>query len=259
MQYLTENQLIPHEHHGGVLGNTTTTAIATMIDIWAHALEDNEEIAVIILDQTAAYDLISHEILLRKMEILDFDHHALNYFKNYLKNRTQQTTLDGAISEELHTGPLSVIQGSVLSCLMFLIYTLDIPVFFTETMVKIENYTQDQNPKPTTFIDDVVVNIHLDTKQTDAQKQSYLDSRMDLIENYMAANKLMLNRDKSKLLVITNNTTTRDNMYLTAQPDNIAPSRNFTYLGMEISDNCRWNYHIEISKKNLISTLKREL
>ena len=81
---------------------------------------------------------------------------------------------------------------------------------------------------------------------------------MDTIQNYMSANKLMLNRDKSKLLIISNNNTTKEALFLTAQPENIIPSRNFTYLGVEISDDCRWNYNIEMSKKNLINALKSE-
>ena len=37
------------------------------------------------------------------------------------------------------------------------------------------------------------------------------------------------------------------------------PKRGFTYLGIEISDNLKWNYFLEESKINLISALKKRL
>ena len=74
---------------------------------------------------------------------------VLIYFKNYLQNRRQQVTLEGTYSDELHSGPFSVIQGSVLSCLLFLIYTLDIPMLFLNTRLSIEKlHNQQRTPNP---------------------------------------------------------------------------------------------------------------
>ena len=256
LEHLVKNNLIPHEHHGGILGNTTTTAVATMLDIWSKALENQEDLAIIILDQTAAYDIIYHPILINKMEKLGFDNHTLNYFKNYLKDRRQQVTLDGQYSHELHSGPFSVIQGSVLSCLLFLIYTLDIPVLFLETTLKIEEYINNKQPKPTTFVDDVTVPIIVDPQ---TNNQELINHKMDQIEDYMNSNKLLLNRDKTTLLVITDKPNIRETIYLKAEPKNVTPSRGFTYLGIEISDNLKWNYWLEDSPKNLINQLKKRI
>ena len=66
--HITYNALIPPWTLGGTLGNTTTTDIAIMLDEWEKALEKGDEIAVIILDQIAAYDVISHKILFQKQK-----------------------------------------------------------------------------------------------------------------------------------------------------------------------------------------------
>ena len=134
-----------------------------MMDMWAAALEEHNDLAIIILDQTAAYNIIFHPILLQKMELLAFKNHTLTYFKNYLSNRRQQVSLEGTLSNELHSGPFSVIQGSVLSCLHFLIYTLDIPLLFLEARLNLEEYIKKNNTlKPTTFVDDVAVPVYLE-------------------------------------------------------------------------------------------------
>ena len=242
---------------GGINGNNTITAIATMVDEWAYSLENNLDLAIIILDQTAAYDLISHQILLQKMSTLGFQPHTIEYFRSYLKDRSQTTMVDGAYSEELFTGPLSVIQGSVLSCLLFLIYTLDLPLLFLQTRVTIEDYHKNTLPKPTTFVDDIVTTCKLEDDLNSQQQQ--LDGYMDHFEQYMSSNKLLLNRDKTQLVVITQNPDIRTKLFLTAAPKNVTPIRGFTYLGIEISDDLRWNYFLEDSQKNLISALKKRL
>ena len=81
-----------------------------MVDNWAETNEDNKDTAVVILDQTAAYNIIEHKLLIDKLKILGMDNHSIQYFTNYLKGRTHVVTVDGETSSELHTGPLSVVQ-----------------------------------------------------------------------------------------------------------------------------------------------------
>ena len=256
LKFLIENNLIPHEHHGGINGNSTITAIATMLDMWSEAVEKGDELAIIILDQTAAYDIISHEILVKKMELLGFTQHTLELFKSYLKNRSQKVMVDGTTSEELFSGPTSVIQGSVMSCTMFLLYTLDLPYLFTETITKIEDYVTNKTPKPITFIDDVTVPVFLENDATD---QEMLNSKMDTIEVYMKSNLLQLNRDKTQLIILSERAHPNENLFLRAHPKNVHPTKTFTYLGIEIEDTLKWNSFLDTSKNNIVNQLKKRL
>ena len=67
LEYLTENEIIHQAHHGAIRGKSTTTAIATLIDTWSNAIENGDEIAVVALDQSSAYDMIDHKILISKL------------------------------------------------------------------------------------------------------------------------------------------------------------------------------------------------
>ena len=100
LKHLEVNKLIPESHHGGIQGRSTVTATATLIDEWAQNMENNIDMAIIILDQSAAYDIVPHNILVEKLDILGADKHAQQYFSNYLLNRSQKVILEGTYSEE---------------------------------------------------------------------------------------------------------------------------------------------------------------
>ena len=139
---------------------------------------------------------------------------------------------------------------------MFLIYTLDLPYIFTQTQTKIEEYVQNRDPKPCIFIDDVTVPVYLENDSTD---QEMINSKMDTIETYMKANLLQLNREKTQLIIISERKHPKENLFLRAHQKIVHPSNSFTYLGIEIEDNLKWNCFIEESKNNLISQLKKRL
>ena len=77
------------------------------------------------MDQSATYDIINHKILVKKMVILGFQPNTVQWFQDYLANTQQQVYIDGTKSAKLHIRDKSVIQGSVLSCVMYLLYILE--------------------------------------------------------------------------------------------------------------------------------------
>ena len=65
LQYLDKNNLIPDNHHGSRPGRSTTTAL---LDIYEKAIENYEKgmsTAILTLDQSAAYEIIDHRVLIQ--------------------------------------------------------------------------------------------------------------------------------------------------------------------------------------------------
>ena len=65
MEYLTENELIPSQHNGGLPNNSTTTVAIQLIDQWTQLLEEKQDAVNIQLDQTRAFEIVSHKILIK--------------------------------------------------------------------------------------------------------------------------------------------------------------------------------------------------
>ena len=168
-EHLIQNNLISQHHHGNVRGASTTTALLTLLDTWTQSLERGDDLLTLLVDQSAAFDIVDHKIFMRKLESLGLSTKALSLMRDYLHNRQQSVCVDTYTSEYLHSNPMSVIQGSGLSCLFYLIYTMDLPLIFSEKVKStLEDAVAKKDTEATTYVDDTTVNMIKKTRYNDA-------------------------------------------------------------------------------------------
>ena len=82
---------------------------------------------MILIDLQKAFDLINHDILLKKLSIIGFSDHTVKWFQSYLSNRKFTVNLENSFSE-VSSISCGVPQGSILGPLLFLIYVNDMPM-----------------------------------------------------------------------------------------------------------------------------------
>ena len=71
-----------------------------------------------LLDMSVAFDTISHEILLDRLEEIGIADKALDLLKSYITNRIYRTLINDIQSDEFKI-KYGVLQGSVLGPLLF--------------------------------------------------------------------------------------------------------------------------------------------
>ena len=99
VEYVEGNGLLHPSHHGSRAKHSTCTAMIEMYDTWIESVEQGEMAGVMMIDLSAAFDLVDHPLLLRKLELMGFDQSAVTWFWSYLTERSQSVYIDGKFSD----------------------------------------------------------------------------------------------------------------------------------------------------------------
>ena len=95
---------------------------------------------VLLYDLSSAFDTLSHEVLLNKVEIYGFKQHALELIKSYPEERKKLVSISDKMSsaQEMNTG---TPQGSRMSTLLFIILMADMNLWINNS--KVSNIADD--------------------------------------------------------------------------------------------------------------------
>ena len=121
IKYLSENELYPINQSAYRKNHSTETTIVSIFDNIYNAIDNGNKVQLVLLDMSAAFDSISYEILLDRLEEIGIADKALDLLKSYITNRTYRTLINDIQSDEFQL-KYGVPQGSVLGPLLFLIY-----------------------------------------------------------------------------------------------------------------------------------------
>ena len=79
--------------------HSTETALIKIVNDMLRALDDGNVVMVALLDLSAAFDVVDHGILLSRMKNFQgIDGAVLNWLTSYLKEHSQQVTVNGHVS-----------------------------------------------------------------------------------------------------------------------------------------------------------------
>ena len=253
LDYLDNNDVIHKSHHGAVKGRLTQTLVTEIHDWLLENKTREQEAALLILDQSKAYKIIDHEILLQKMDILGFKNQAVKIMKSFLQDRKQLVQVEGHRSEVIVTGPHSVIQGSSLSCLLYLIFILDFPdIFHNQNHEPITmRYCKKTNLK--TYIDDAFILIQ---KEKDKEIGQSITETMETVSRYTDANKLCLNQDKTNIMIQTKDKKKESEFKISLGGKVLKSKTEVKILGNTLSSNLTWDRQVS---NILIPALKNRI
>ena len=243
LDHLNENDLIDHSHHGAIKHKSTQTLIVELHDTLVEAMEQGKDNILIALYQSKAYEIIDHEILIKKLGIIGYQNQATEIMASFLGMRKTYVHIQGQDSEMLLRGPNSVVQGSTLGGALFLIYVLDMPHIFHEEVHNPIEYNKCTKPNLKTVVDDC---FGIAQKPNDKTLQQTVIDTMNRIENYTQSNRLSLNPDKSQVMLITRDDKIKykKTFKVTLKGKTIHHKNEINIHGNTMSHNLTWDDHL---------------
>ena len=184
---------------------SATTALAQVHDIIIEASEDGNIAAAIAIDESAAFDSISHSILLDKMKLYNVHDSTIKWISDYLNFRTQYVTIGGkdSIMKPVYTG---IPQGSTLGPTLYNFYINNFP-----EIVNDHQSCQEEAHRPGTSLfgnncktcgnisanaDDAVFTMASKHRENN---QIRLEVMLKRMKNYLNNNKMTVNPTKTLL------------------------------------------------------------
>ena len=124
----------------GTRGQNLRSRPEYLTETWKSALDNGNVVGVVYIDFQKAFDTVSHEILIYKLQAMGLSGDMLKWFISYLKDRRQFAVVNGCSSQ---TKPVTcgVPQGSLLGPRLFTYYINDLTDSITEG--KLNMYADD--------------------------------------------------------------------------------------------------------------------
>ncbi|CAM4278654.1 unnamed protein product [Leuciscus chuanchicus] len=228
--FLSLNNQLDVNQSGFKKGHSTETALLSVTEALRIAKAASKSSVLILLDLSAAFDTVNHQILLSTLSSLGITGTSLHWFESYLTGRSFKVAWRGEVSRahQLTTG---VPQGSVLGPLLFSIYTTSLGHIIQAHGFSYHCYADDTQ-------------LFLSFQPDDPTVAARVSSCLADISTWMKEHHLQLNLAKTELLVLPANPSLQHDFTIQLESSLITPSRSVRNLGVTFDDQLTFTDHI---------------
>ena len=237
-EHIDSNNLIQKFQSAYRSGHSTETALLRVKNDIVRAVDNQQAVFVVLLDLSAAFDTIDHNLLLNRLyTVFGFRNNVINWFRSYLCNRTckVRTANEYSDSTVLHYG---IPQGSCVGPQLFSYYTYPIAdIIKCHHDVKFHFYA-----------DDTQLYICVDPKKPGEIERALctLSNCITDIKCWMSHNMLLLNDDKTEFFVAASPRLlpSLSGIFLTIGNTKIEPSTTVRNLGVEFDASITMSHQV---------------
>ena len=245
-EYLQNNSLYPKYQSAYRSSHSTETALLDVTNHILQSLDSGNFSILALLDLSAAFDTIDHKILLMRLShSYGISSTPLSWISSYLTQRFQ------TIATYNHSSSPTVLkygvpQGSVLGPILFLLYTKPLNVIISNKSV----FSQS-------FADDTQLHSSCTPNQLE-ETVNNIEECIGEVKDWMLANKLKLNEDKTEVLLIhPKHSTNLKLSSLSVGDSKISFTNEARNLGVLFTDTMNMNKHISNICKSAYCELRR--
>ena len=205
MEFMTVSKQLNVNHHSYRAGHSTTTALLKLSDVIFESCNLNKITTLITVDQSAAFDVLSHVTLLRKLTLYNWSEATTNWILSYLSHRSDYVTI-GTKSSKYRTVRHGVPQGSVLGPILYVLYINELPSLTkerdcTDAIHNQKNELFTDNCKSCgsipTYADDSTLVLSTNDRFSAQEK---MIAKMHTIKEFLNNNSLTVNSGKMEIL-----------------------------------------------------------
>ena len=190
--YLSSNNLLEVMQSGYRQFHSTETALLKVFDDIMFSVDKQHCVFIVLLDLSAAFDTVDHNILLGRLESLfGISGTALEWLKSYLSDRYQYVTINGARSEKTKL-KWGVPQGSVLGPILFIMYTTPLGQIAHKHGLEICLYADDSG---------LYIKFKAGSPASEASTLLNVINCITEIKAWMNVNKLSFNETKTEFMI----------------------------------------------------------
>ena len=216
--YLHNNSLLSDVQSGFRKSHSCFTCLTSMTSDWLNNINNNKLVGYVTLDFRKAFDVLSHDIILKNLALYGCDELTLSWFTSYLNNRFQLVQINGTKSESVNVKH-GIPQGSILGPFLFI-------VFINDIIFKVKCYDTNVN-----------------------SLSAKLSQDLNKIEKWCQKNHTVINISKSKSMLICSHQklSVLETDLLNVKIHNICLENvaNQKILGLIIDNNLSWKPHID--------------
>lgn len=223
--FLEEQNFFTKGQHGFRKGFSTQTQLVETIHDFATSINNGNQTDAIFLDFRKAFDTVSHNKLLYKLNLVLQNPKLISWISSYITGRLQMVSFNQHCSGRVSVSS-GVPQGSVLGPLFFLIFINDI---VDGIPVKIKLYA-----------DDCI--LYCEVKNSN--DQLLLNQAFEKVMSWCESWQMCLNLEKTVAMKITRKKTPLT-YYYGYKNNYLSEVTEYKYLGLLITSDLRWNKHID--------------
>ena len=242
--YLSSNFLLSPGQHGFRPRHSTETALMTVTDHILSATDGGEISLMCLIDLSKCFDVINHDILLRKLALYGID---TTWFSAYLRGHTQSVQLRDGTGRTQMSPPLAncmgVFQGSALGPLLFTVFANDMSLYTDGALV-------------VQYADDTQLIVSGRKSELPALI-TRMETNLAALDRWFRANALKVNASKTQLITFGNRQNLRTVQHFTVSFRDAAlePCNEVKNLGLIFDSTLSWDAHVTSISRRCMGTL----